>query len=45
MSLDAQKRILKLGFGLGPDLTITGNFNLNMIQKKEFTKIQWLLNL
>jgi hypothetical protein len=25
----------ELGFGLGPDLTITGNFNLKMVLKKE----------
>jgi hypothetical protein len=30
---------------LGPDLVIAGNFNLNMIQKKEFKKIKWLINL
>jgi len=34
----------KLGFGLGPDLTITNNFNLNMIQKKSFIEMKWLMD-
>jgi hypothetical protein len=29
----AKTQLVKLRFGLGPDLTITVNFNLNMIQK------------
>jgi hypothetical protein len=35
----------KLGFGVGLDSTITGNFNLKMIQKNEPMKINWLMNL
>ena len=30
---------------MGPDLTVTGNFNLTMIQKKEVMKVKWLINL
>jgi hypothetical protein len=44
VSLEAQNALRKLGFGLGPDLTITGNFNLNKKQKEEFMKIKWLIN-
>jgi len=33
----------KLGFGLGPDLMIANDFNLNMTQKKVL-KIQWLIS-
>jgi hypothetical protein len=29
----------KLGFGLGPDLTIIGSLNLNMMLKIEFSQI------
>jgi hypothetical protein len=41
VSLDARKHFQKKnGFGLGPDLTITGNFISNIIQKKEFMIIK-----
>jgi hypothetical protein len=33
----------KLGFGLGPDLMIANDFNLNMTQKKVL-KIKWLIS-
>jgi hypothetical protein len=46
VSLDPQKKTFKkLGFGLGPDLTITDNFNFNMIQEKKFMNIKYLMNL
>jgi hypothetical protein len=35
----------KLGFRLGPDLTTSGHFSLNMIQKEVFMKTKWLMNL
>jgi hypothetical protein len=37
IGLHDRKRIFfKLGFGLGPDLTIIGNLHLNMMLKIEF---------
>jgi hypothetical protein len=36
---------IDLGFGLGPGLKITDNFNLNVIQKKEFIRIKWLIKI
>jgi hypothetical protein len=40
----ANTHLEKLGFGLDQDSTITSNFNLNMIQKKGFIKINRLVN-
>jgi hypothetical protein len=34
------KAFRKLGFGLGPDLTMIGSINLNMMLKIEFKKIK-----
>jgi hypothetical protein len=40
MGLHGQKLILKIRFGLGPDLTMIGSLNLNAMLKIEFRQIK-----
>jgi hypothetical protein len=37
--------ILMITFDLGSHLTVTGNFNSNMVLKVEFKKLKWLIDL